>query len=252
MKVLYNTTKTMDLVTPAPAGVRGSRPRRQAEAAQLAAKLKGYDRPQIARLMDLGPALAETTVRDLAFWGEPRRPRRPALGVFTGLVFKNLDPWSLPAAVWAAAQDRLRILSGLYGLLRPRDLVEAYRLEMGCKFKPAPRTSLAAFWRPLITADLNRDLKRGETVLNLAAGEYLDAVDVKALKGPLIWPVFKQRRDDGKLKVVTVYAKQARGLMARFVLEHGIDDPAGLMAFTADGWEAAEEPPASGEWLFTR
>ncbi len=252
MKVLYNTTKTMDLAFAAPAGVRGTRPRRLAEAERLAAKLKGLGRSQIARLMDLSPALAEATVRDLAFWGEPRRPRRPALGVFVGLVFKHLDAWSLPAEVWNDAQGRLRILSGLYGMLRPRDLVQPYRLEMGCRFKPAPRTSLAAFWKPLVTTDLNGDLKRGEAVLNLAAGEYLEAVNVKALKGPLIWPVFKQRRDDGKLKVITVYAKEARGLMARYVLENGIDEPRGLLGFSAAGWEAAEEPPASGEWLFTR
>jgi hypothetical protein len=250
--VLYNTTKTMDVATPPPAGVRGTRPRRQAEAEQLAARLKGLDRAQIARLMSLSPKLAETTVRDLAFWGEPRRLRRPALGVFAGLVFKHLDPHSLSADVWNDAQDRLRILSGLYGMLRPRDLVEPYRLEMGCAFKPAPRTSLAAFWKPLIMADLNRDLRRGEPVINLAAGEYLEAVDVPALKGPLVWPVFKQRREDGKLKVVTVYAKEARGLMARFILEYRIDDLQGLLGFSAAGWEAAEDPPASGEWLFTR
>jgi len=250
--ILLNTTKTMDLVTPAPVGVRGTRPRLQTEAEQLATALKNYDRNQLARLMDLSPKLADTTRADLVLWGEPGRPCRPAFGVFTGLVFKHLDPWSLPATVWNEAQDRLRILSGLYGLLRPRDLIEAYRLEMGCKFRPASRTTLAKFWRSLVTADLNRDLKRGEPVLNLAAGEYLEAVDQKALKGPVIWPVFKQRRDDGKLKVVTVYAKQARGLMARFVLEAGIDEPAGLLAFAADGWEAATEPPTSGEWLFTR
>lgn len=252
MKVLYNTTKTMDTSMAPPVGVRGTRPRRQAEAERLAAKLEGLDRAQLARLMDLSPRLAETTARDLALWGEEGRPRRPALGVFRGLVFQHLDPYSLPAAVWNDAQDCLRILSGLYGLLRPRDLVEPYRLEMGCKFQPAPRTSLAAFWKPLVTADLNRDLRRGEPVINLAAGEYLEAVDVPSLKGPLIWPVFKERREDGKLKVVTVYAKQARGLMARYVLEHGIDEPAGLLGFHGDGWEAAEEVPEAGEWLFTR
>ena len=90
MKVLYNTTKTMTTETPAPAGVRGTRPRRLAEAEQLAALLKGYDRPRLARLMDLSPKLAAATARDLALWGEPGRPRRPALGVFVGLVFQHL------------------------------------------------------------------------------------------------------------------------------------------------------------------
>ena len=252
MKILLNTTKTMDLVPPAPAGVRGTRPRRQQEAEELAAQLADCNRAQLARLMDLSPRLAEITRVQLALWGGSDQPRRPALGAFTGLVYKHLDPWSLPATVWNDAQSRLRILSGLYGLLRPRDLIEAYRLEMGCKFRPAPRTTLAGYWRPQVTADLNRYLKRGEPVLNLAAGEYLEAVDQQALRGPVIWPVFKQRRDDGKLKVITVHAKQARGLMARFVLEERIDDPVRLLDFAANGWEAATEPPVSGEWLFTR
>jgi cytoplasmic iron level regulating protein YaaA (DUF328/UPF0246 family) len=202
--------------------------------------------------MDLSPRLADATARDIAIWGEAGRPRRPALSAFTGLVFQHLDPVSLSPEAWRRAQERLRVVSGLYGLLRPRDLVEPYRLEMGCGLAPEPGVPLVQWWRPRVTRDLNADLRRGEPVINLAAKEYLDAVDVAALRGPVIWPVFKQRRDDGKLKVIVVHAKAARGLMARYILEQGIDEPAALLDFHADGWEAAEEPPAAGEWLFTR
>lgn len=252
MKILFSTTKTMDLATPAAAGIRGTKPRRQAEAERLMARLAGLGRAELARLMDLSPRLADATARGIALWGEAGQPRRPAMSAFTGLVFQHLDPRSLPTAIWQDAQERLRIVSGLYGLLRPRDLIEAYRLEMGCRFAPEPGATLVEWWRPRVTEDLNRDLRRGEPVINLASKEYLDAVDTGALKGPVIWPVFKQRRDDGQLKVIVVHAKAARGSMARYILEEGVDEPAGLLGFHADGWEAAEEPPASGAWLFTR
>jgi len=158
----------------------------------------------------------------------------------------------LTAAQWKTAQDRLRILSGLYGVLRPRDRVEAYRLEMGLKYKPAGAANLVAFWKDRITANLNRSLKRGEPVLNLAAQEYLKAVDLKSLKGSVISPVFKERRSDGSLKTAPVHAKMARGTMARFAIVQRTAGPADMMGFGDLDWEAAEPVPEAGPWLFTR
>lgn len=252
MKILYNTTKTMDCTRRPPRGVRTTRPRFQAEAAALISALQDLDQAGLARIMDLSDALAATTRADLALWGQDDRPVGPALGAFTGLVFKHLAPVNLDAPAWRFAQANLRILSGLYGVLRPLDRIEAYRLEMGCKFRPDDAPNLTAFWKPRVTEALNRDLRRGEPVLNLAAGEYLNAVDQAALKGPVIWPVFKQRRDDGSLKVVTVHAKEARGLMARWILEHEVDDPVQLGRFDGAGWEAVTPPPDAGEWIFVR
>jgi len=252
MKLLYNTTKTMDCQRSAPRGIRLTRPGFQAEAAELAAQLQRLDQADLARIMGLSDALAATTRGDLGSWGQPGRPSGPALAAFTGLVFKHLAPLDLSVDAWRFAQRHLVILSGLYGLLRPCDRIEAYRLEMGCAFRPAGQANLTAFWRPRITAALNRMLAAGEPVLNLAAGEYLKAVDQEALRGPVIWPVFKQRRDDGSLKVVTVHAKEARGLMARWVLEREVTEPSALLAFDEAGWEAAEDVPARGPWLFAR
>lgn len=252
MKLLYNTTKTMNCGRGAPRGVRLTRPRFEAEAAELAGQLQGLGQAGLARIMGLSDALAATTRGDLGCWGQPGRPSAPALAAFTGLVFKHLAPLDLSVDAWRFAQRHLVILSGLYGLLRPCDRIEAYRLEMGCAFRPDGHRSLTAFWRPRVTAELNRMLARGEPVLNLAAGEYLKAVDQDALRGPVIWPVFKQRRDDGSLKVVTVHAKEARGLMARWILEREVTDPSALLGFTGAGWEPAADVPEGGPWLFVR
>jgi cytoplasmic iron level regulating protein YaaA (DUF328/UPF0246 family) len=252
MKILLNTTKIMDLDTPPPAGVRGTRPRQRAEAEQLMQSLRLLGVGQLQSLMDLSLELADRTCADIARWGDRGRPARPAFCAFTGLVYKHLDARTLPKAAWDQAQREVRIISGLYGVLRPRDLVEAYRLEMGCGVTPPGAAGMVEFWRDRVTAALNADLRKGEPVINLASAEYLAAVDRAALKGPVIWPVFKQRRADGKLKVVAVHAKQARGAMVRYALDAGATEPADLTGFDVGGWEAQGPPPASGEWVFVR
>ncbi len=252
MKILLNTTKTMDCESSTPLGLSLSRPRLQAETKLLATAIKTLDQDDLADVMDLSTKLAAVTRADLALWGRRGRPRGPALAVFTGLVYKALDAQTLDPVAWERSHDQLRILSGLYGLLRGLDRIEAYRLEMGCKFPPPGAANLTAFWKPRLTALLNRDLKRGEPVINLAAGEYTKALDLKQLKGPVITPVFKEQREDGTLKVVTVHAKVARGAMTRMILAEGLQDPADLLAFDHEGWEASREAPSSGEWLFTR
>lgn len=252
MKILLNTTKTMELVAPAPGGIRPTRPVFQAEAAGLAQALRRLEPHDLAAIMDLSPQLTDATRADLALWGAAGRPARPALFAFTGLVFKLLEARSLTREERRDAQARLRILSGLYGYLRPHDLIEAYRLEMGCRFTPPGARNLTHFWRERLTAALNADLDQGEPILNLASAEYAKVLDRSRLRGPLISPAFKQRRPDGTLKVVTVHAKQARGLMARFCLQNGCEEPADLLEFAADGWEAAGDPPAQGEWVFRR
>lgn len=252
MLVLMNSTKTMDLAGTAPARLTLTEPRFAATAAELVRPLRRLSRAKLAAAMALGPELARTTQTDLAVWGEDGRPAAPALATFTGLVYKYVDAPSLSIPRWRDAQKRLRILSGLYGVLRPLDRVEAYRLEMGCRFQPRRAINLAAFWKEAVTGALNDDLKHGEAVLNLAAQEYLKAVDVAALAGPVISPVFKESRADGTLKNASVHAKMARGAMARFILTAAVKKPADLLAFAQMGWEASCEPPPDGPWLFTR
>jgi cytoplasmic iron level regulating protein YaaA (DUF328/UPF0246 family) len=252
MFILLNTTKTMDLGCAVPKGLRATAPVFATEAAGLIKPLQSKSPTALKKLMALSPTLADATKADLMTWGTSGNPSRPAMLAFTGLVYKYLDAPSLTAAEWKTAQGRLRILSGLYGVLRPRDSIEAYRLEMGLKYKPARAANLVAFWKDRITANLNRSLKKGEAVLSVAAQEYLKAVDLKALNGPVITPVFKERQADGGLKTAPVHAKMARGAMARFAIVHAIEDPSAMMDFGDLGWEASEPAPESGPWLFTR
>ncbi len=252
MLVLMNTTKTMDPQAPRPAGLRGTAPAFGGRAADLADALRPRSAAQLARLMGLSASLAESTRASFARFGADGNARTPALCMFTGLVYKHLDAASLDAAAWRRAQDGMRIISGLYGVLRPRDLIEPYRLEMGVRWTPDGGRDLAAWWRDDVTASLARDLKGRRAALNLASQEYMKAVDEKALPAPVISPVFKERRADGTLKTAPVHAKMARGAMARFALENGVREPADLLAFAASGWEPESEPPASGAWLFTR
>jgi cytoplasmic iron level regulating protein YaaA (DUF328/UPF0246 family) len=196
--------------------------------------------------------LADAARTDLARWGEPGNARRPAWYAFRGLLYQALDPRTLDAAARRRARGRLRILSGLYGLLRPDDLIEAYRLEMGCRWAPGRARDLAAHWRGRLTAAVNDELRPGEDVLSVASQEYLKALDVPALAGPVVTPVFKEERRDGSLKTAPVHAKRARGAILRHALTTAARRPRDLLDFDADGWTAAGEPPPAGPWLFTR
>lgn len=252
MLVLLNSTKTMDPTASGPARLAPSEPAFQAQAAALMAPLRRLSRPRLAAQMTLSPKLAAETKALHGCWGHEDESRAPALFAFTGLVYKYVaaETWA-PAQV-RDAQRRLLILSGLYGLLRPLDRVAAYRLEMGSRFKPPRATSLVAYWQDKLTAELNRRLKAGEPVLNLAAQEYVKALRVRDLAGRLVSPVFKETRPDGTLKTVPVHAKMARGALVKHIFTTGAKGPADLLGFGAMGWEASCEPPAAGDWLFTR
>jgi cytoplasmic iron level regulating protein YaaA (DUF328/UPF0246 family) len=252
MIILLNSTKTMDLTVAVPARLAVTTPAFRETAADLARPLAKISLRRLDSLMGVKGKLAEQTRADLSLWGADDRRKVPALLAFTGLVYKYLDAPALKSIHWKRATKSLRILSGLYGLLRPLDEVEAYRLEMGSKVKPRGAKNLTEFWRPRLTAALNGELKTGEPVISVAAQEYLKAVDVRALNGPVISPVFKEVMPDGALKTAPVHAKMARGALARFALTSGAKKPADLLAFTELGWEAAEEPPDSGPWLFSR
>jgi hypothetical protein len=202
--------------------------------------------------MSISDQLAEHTRINAGLWGQKNRPRIPALFGFTGPVYKSLDPGSLTPDQLDDAQNRVRILSGLYGILRPFDLIEAYRLEMGYRLTPGKAKNLTAFWKTTLTQSLNNELKPNEPVVSLAALEYLKALDLKELKGPMMSPVFKEQRADGTLVSVVMHAKKARGELVRYALVNQARTPQDLMGFNALGWRAAEKPPKGGPWLFTR
>jgi len=252
MLLLLNTTKTMNLTATVPSRQKVTEPRQLERARHLAAKLAPISRSGLAELMSLSEKLAAETRANAALWGREDRPQIPALFGFTGLVYKNLDAGSFDAVQCREAQKRLRILSGLYGVLRPFDLIEAYRLEMGQNLAVGKARNLVEYWQESLTATLNEDLKVGQPIISLAAQEYMKAVDLKKLNGPVISPVFKERRGDGSLKTVAVHSKKARGALVRFALLNKAKKPVDLLEFHKLGWEAAAEPPEAGYWLFTR
>jgi cytoplasmic iron level regulating protein YaaA (DUF328/UPF0246 family) len=252
MLILLNSTKTMNLKVEVPARLKTTEPAFLETARDLAKPLAKVSLARLDTLMAVKGKVADQTRADLALWGKSERDRRPALLAFTGLVYKYLDAPSLKAAEWKRAQKSVRILSGLYGMLRPLDEVEAYRLEMGSKVKPKGAKNLTDFWRERLTNALNDELKVGEPVISVAAQEYIKALDLEKLKGRLISPVFKELMPDGALRTAAVHAKMARGAMARYVLDTGAKTPRDLLGFADLGWEAAAEPPETGPWLFVR
>jgi uncharacterized protein len=252
MILLLNTTKTLDTSLEAPAKLELSQPAFMKQARRLMKVLGPLDREDLSSLMGLSEKLASETRADIALWGKSGRQAGPAFFAFTGLVYKSIDVPTLSVPELRRAQKQVRILSGLYGVLRPLDLVESYRLEMGLKLPVDGARNMVGYWKETLTDAINDNLKNGEPIINLAAQEYLKALDVKKLVGPVISPVFKEVHHDGTMKTVTVHAKKARGAMIRFTLQNKVAKPADLLGFGDLGWEASSEPPESGNWLFTR
>ena len=161
---------------------------------------------------------------------------RPAVYVFDGDVYTGLDAYSLKQEQLPLLQEKLRILSGLYGLLKPLDLIQAYRLEMGTKMPVGVKKNLPAFWKDKVTQQLNEEMEGADYLLNLASNEYFAAVDTKALQAGIITPQFKDFKD-GKLKMISFFAKKARGMMARFVIDQKAESLDDIKAFATDGYQ---------------
>lgn len=161
---------------------------------------------------------------------------RPAVYAFNGDVYQGLDAYTLPSQKMRILQDTLRILSGLYGLLKPLDLIQPYRLEMGTKLKVGRANTLYDFWKKKITDQLNTELQDDELFINLASNEYFNAIDEKTLKVPVIRPVFKDWKGDN-LKIISFYAKKARGSMVRYIVDSGAKTLADVKGFNLDDYE---------------
>lgn len=165
---------------------------------------------------------------------------RPAVYAFDGDVYTGLDVYSLPIEKIDRLQNQLRILSGLYGLLKPLDLIQAYRLEMGTKMPVGVKKNLSSFWKGKVTKALNDEFEESEILLNLASNEYFSAVDAKAIVVPIITPQFKDFKN-GKLKMISFFAKKARGMMVRYAIDHGSETLDDILGFNTDGYQYSEE-----------
>jgi len=225
------------------------------ESQLLIDTLRGYSVEQIADLMKLSDKLAQLNFDRYQAW-TPKITKdnaKQALFAFKGDVYAGLDADSLSREDIDFAQDHLRMLSGLYGLLRPLDLMLPYRLEMGTSL-PNPRgKNLYEFWGKLITDGLNTQLAaQGDDVLvNLASNEYFKSVKSKELAGRIITPQFKEQRDDG-YKMIGIYAKKARGLMSRFIIRDRLSDPEDIKGFDYAGYAWNQELSRGDTWVFTR
>ena len=254
MLIVLSPAKTLDYTSPIPA-VAASRPEFGADAKRLVERLRELSPAEVARLMDLSDTLAALNVGRYAAWRA--RPAaadvRPAVLAFDGDVYDGLGARGFDADALDWAQRHVRILSGLYGVLRPLDAMQPYRLEMGTRLENERGRDLYAFWgdRPARTLSRALEASGSRTLVNLASEEYFRAVDAKALRAPVVQPIFQERRG-GTWKVISFNAKRARGAMTRFAIDHRIEDVEGLKGFDADGW--AFEPAASDErtWVFRR
>ncbi|ALK97076.1 hypothetical protein AB595_21940 [Massilia sp. WF1] len=252
MLIVLSPAKSLDLDTP-PTTDRSTTPQFIDRAAELIRVLKPYSPAQVSALMSISDPLAVLNVTRYASWHPDHGDARQAVMSFDGDVYTGLDARSLDAKALDYVQDHVRILSGLYGLLRPLDRMHPYRLEMGTRLANPRGKDLYAFWGESVTGALNEALAaNGATALvNLASEEYFKSVKPKLLTAPVINPVFEDWKN-GKYKIISFFAKRARGMMARYAAEHGITDPHELKDFDVDGYAFEESVSTERAWVFRR
>lgn len=238
MLIVISPAKSLDTETPA--GYSNfTLPEMTEQSEKLVKRLKNMSPKQLSALMGISAELGELNFKRFQQWQLPftSENAKQALFIFNGDVYQGLQAKTLPAELLELAQTRLRILSGLYGVLRPLDLMQPYRLEMGTRLKYQRADNLYEFWKPAITKKINEAVAQsGSGVLvNLASNEYFKSIDLKKLKAKVVTPEFRELKN-GKYVMVSFFAKRARGLMTRFVLENNITNPAELEAFDVEGY----------------
>lgn len=254
MMIVISPAKTLDFESEK-RNLQGTQPIFQDEASKVAAIMRKQSEKKLSALMDISKELAHLNYIRYQQWGAQTddTSKRHALLAFKGDVYIGLQAETFTDEQMAYAQDHLRILSGLYGLLRPLDLIEAYRLEMGTKKKIGRKNDLYQFWLDKITKQLKEEMKQtGDSVLiNLASNEYFKSINVKKLGVNIISPQFKEEKN-GELKMISFFAKKARGMMSRFILTHSISDPEHLTAFSEDGYRYEPSLSTPEKPLFVR
>jgi uncharacterized protein len=222
---------------------------------KLIKKLRKFKAKELSRLMDISLAIAELNVERYALWNVPftTENAKQAVLAFKGDVYLGLKAETFSESDFNFAQDHLRILSGLYGILRPWDLIQPYRLEMGIKLKTTKTSNLYQFWGDEITRKLNVHIStmKVPAIINLASVEYSKTVNVKNLKSIVITPEFREHKN-GNYDMIGVYAKKARGLMSRFIIQNKLNDSEDLKAFNDEGYIFNSRVSKGQTWVFTR
>ena len=252
MKIVISPAKSLDFETKLTTNIYSqSNFLKQSETIHKTLKKK---KPKdLMELMHISENLANLNWQRNQEWSTPFTPEnaRQAVFAFNGDVYTGLDAYTIPTDKMDVLQDKLRILSGLYGVLKPLDLMQAYRLEMGTSLPIGANKNLYEFWKKTITKSLNEELNKEELFINLASNEYFSAVDVKTLKVPVITPEFKDYKD-GKLKIISFFAKKARGLMVRYIIDHNVETLENLKQFNYDGYAFDANLSNENKLVFTR
>jgi len=254
MMIVISPAKTLDFETPAGTG-KYSMPDFLDDSAELIDQLRTLEPDQVGKLMSISPKLATLNSNRYYAWERPftLENAKQAIYAFKGDVYTGLDVDSLNPEDIDFAQQHLRILSGLYGVLRPLDLMQPYRLEMGTQLKNVRGDNLYDFWGDKITDVINREMenRQTDTLINLASNEYFKSVRAGKINGTIITPVFKDQKN-GVYKIISFFAKKARGLMSRYIIQHRLTNPEDIKAFDVAGYWYDAADSNEHEWVFKR
>ncbi len=254
MKIILSPAKSLDFETPTL--IDGyTQPEFLDDSLELIDQLQDFSPEQVSALMSISEKLGDLNYQRFQDWKLPLAPNnaKQCLFAFTGDVYQGLDVNTMSSDDIAFAQQHLRILSGLYGLLKPLDLVLPYRLEMGTKLKTQRGNNLYDFWGTQLTDTLNTELENepDPSLINLASNEYTKAVKLKSISANVITPVFKDKKN-GQYKIISFFAKKARGLMSRYIINNRITSSEDIKHFNIGSYYYNPDLSAGNEWVFTR
>ncbi len=252
MKIIISPAKSLNFETESPIS-EYTQPILLPQAERLNKILKKKSARVLSKLMSISDNLGRLNYERNQEWNLPFTPEnaKQAIFAFTGEVFRGLDVNTIPKEKLVQLQDKLRILSGQYGLLKPMDLIQAYRLEMSTKLKIGKNNNLYQFWGSTITEELNKELDKDELFINLASNEYFKVIKSKELKVPVITPIFKDLKN-GEYKTIMTFAKLARGQMVRYIIENDINTIDDLKGFNSGGYGFDANMSTETELMFTR
>lgn len=252
MKLVLSPAKTLDFSTQLPTE-KHSQPQFLKQSERIHKVLKKKSVKSLSDLMSISRDLSELNYERNQKWTLPftEENARPAVYAFNGDVYRGLDAYTIPVNKIDKLQNTVRILSGLYGVLKPLDLMQPYRLEMGTKLKVGTHENLYEVWKKTITKALNAELEDDEVFLNLASMEYFKAVDAKSLKVPVTNVEFRELKD-GKYKIIAIYAKVARGLMARYIIDSDAKSIDDVKGFDLENYRYHEKLSGQNKLVFTR
>ena len=252
MKVLLSPAKSLDFKSQLPTEKNTSLCFEK-EAEYLNSILKRKSPKDLSDLMGISSKIAELNYERNHNWSLPfnKKNSRQAVYAFSGDVYRGLDAYSIDDNKIDFMQSTVRIISGLYGLVKPLDLIQPYRLEMGTKLSFDNNKNLYEYWREKITNQLNSELSENEPVLNLASNEYFKAIDSKVIKSDVYSANFKQLKD-GSYKTIAIFSKKARGMMTRFIIDNNITEISSLKSFNYDGYVYHENLSTDKELIFSR